>query len=100
MYIILNNSDEALDIRFLTGLKQLVTKWKAVGDHLGVPDSELDAIQNNNSGHVHRNEDCLREMFLWWLRNGTDVTARKLAKALHDVDEHGVEAKVNRKFGE
>ena len=82
------------------GLQELVAKWKTVGDHLGVPPGELDAIQNNNSGHVHMSEDCLREMFLRWLRNGKDVTARKLAIAVHNVGEHGVEAKVNKKFGE
>ena len=37
-------------------------------------------------------------MFLWWLRNG-DATARKLARAVHEVGERSAEEKINREFG-
>ena len=77
----------------------MVTKWKAVGDRLGVPASELDIIQENSHGRVDPLRNCLREMFLWWLRNGKDVTARKLANAAHNVGEHEMEARINEHFG-
>ena len=66
---------------FLLGLGGLAVKWKSIGAHLGVPDGELDAIQQNNNanGHVDMCRDCLRDMFHWWLDNGDDVTAKKLA---------------------
>ena len=44
-------------------------------------------------------EDCLREMFVWWLRNGEDVTAKELAKLAHEVGCHQAEIEINRKFG-
>lgn len=87
------------DLAFLTDLRELAPKWKAVGDHLGVPDSELEIIQLNNSGHVDTYGDSLRDMFKWWLRNG-DTKAQKLAEAVHKVGEHGAEVKINTKFGE
>ena len=37
-------------------------------------------------------------MFLWWLRN-EDATARKLARAVHEVGERSAEEKINREFG-
>ena len=67
--------------------------------HLGVPPDRLDVIQQNNRNNVYMCEDCLREMFLWWLRNGDDITVKKLAKAVHEVGHHQTEAEINRKFG-
>ena len=45
--------------------------------------------------------DCLWDVFVWWLRNGedADVTAKKLAKAVHEVGFHQAEVEINRKFG-
>ena len=78
----------------------MVPRWKDVGDRLGVPASELDAIQENNRGSLRMHQNCLREMFLWWLRNGEDVTARKLSTVAHEIGEHGMEAKITSEFGE
>ena len=64
-----------------------------------MPASTLDAIQEDNHGRMEMSRNCLRDMFLWWLRNGKTVTAKKLAIAAHDVGEHSVEIKINRNFG-
>ena len=85
-------------IAFLVRLRELAPKWKAVGDQLGVPVSELDAIHENNRGSLDMCGSCLRAMFLWWLRNG-DATARKLARAVHEVGERSAEEKISREFG-
>ena len=79
---------------FLIGLDGLAAEWKSIGVHLGVPVDELYVIEKD-----HRMcKDCLREMFVWWLRNGDDVTAKKLAKVVHEVNDRA-EAEINRKFG-
>ena len=77
----------------------MAAKWKSIGVHLGVPTSQLDAIQQNNCNHVDMCGDCLRETFVWWLRNGEDVTVKKLTKAVHEVGDHEAEEEINRKFG-
>ena len=89
---------ESNDLSFLIGLPGLAAKWKPIGVHLGVPCGQLDAIQQDNHGCVNMSLTCLREMFLWWLRNGEEVTAKKLAEAVHKVDEHQAEVKINQNY--
>ena len=77
----------------------MAAKWKTIGVHLGVPSDQLDAIQQDNHGCVDMSLTCLREMFLWWLRNGEEVTAKKLAKVVHKVDQHKAEVEIKRNYG-
>ena len=87
------------ELPFLTELfAELATKWKSIGDHLGIPAHQLDIIQAGNQGHPHVVQNCLREMFSWWINNGEVVTAEKLAQALHAIGEHGFEVKVKKTF--
>ena len=90
------------DLATLTGLcKWLASKWEAIGDRLGVPVGQLDAIrENNRGGGRDMCQRCLRDMLLWRLRNGKGVTAERLAKAVHDLGEHNTEANINKQFGE
>ena len=81
---------------FLIGLDGLPVKWKTIGVHLSVPPDRLDIIQKDNH---HMCEDCLREIFVLWLRNGKDLTAKNLAKAVHKVGNIRAEAQINHKFG-
>ena len=77
----------------------MVTKWKEIGDHLGVPVDELDAIQENNSGRVDWTRNCLRDLFKWWLRNKSkETTAEKLIKAVHAVGKHDAEKEIKQKY--
>ena len=96
VYRQLVHSFSEADLSFLIGLHGLAAKWKTIGVHLGVPPDRLDVIQRD---YRHMCDDCLREMFLWWLRNGKDITAKKLAKAVHEVGNHQAEIEINRKFG-
>ena len=77
----------------------MVTKWKEIGDHLGVPVDKLEAIQENNSEHVDRTQNCLRDMFIWWLRNKRETTAEKLIEAVHAVGKHNAEEEIMQKYG-
>ena len=88
------------DLSFLTGLIELATKWDKLGDHLGVPVHQLDVIDMNNSGRRDKVQTCLRDMFIWWLRNGKETTVGKLIEAVHAVGGHGdVENKIKQKYG-
>ena len=93
MYVVGN------DLPFLVDLWGLASKWKTIGIYLGVPASELDTIQQDNHGCVDMARTCLREMFLWWLRNGEEVTAKKLAVAIHEIGEHQAEVEIKQKYG-
>ena len=78
----------------------MVTKWKEIGDHLGVPVDQLEAIQENNSGRVDRTQNCLRDMFTWWLRNKPrEATAEKLIEAVHTVGKQDVEEEIMQEYG-
>ena len=45
-------------------------KWKSIDIHLRVSPGELDAIQVNYHGHPQMVQNCLIDMFKWWLNNG------------------------------
>lgn len=78
----------------------LTTKWKEVGDHLGVPVDELDAIQQNNHGNVDMVQNCLRDMFKWWLRNrNAEATVGRLITAVRSVGRLDIEMKIKKKYG-
>ena len=87
------------DLSFLIGFDSLAAEWKTIGVHLGVPLGQLNVIQQDNRNNVSVSRDCLREMLSWCLMNREDVTAKKLAKAVHEVGNHKAEAKINDKFG-
>ena len=76
----------------------MATKWETVGDHLGVPVDELEAIDMNNSGRRDKIQNCLRDMFIWWLRNGKEKTVGKLIKAVRAVGVHDIEMKIMEKY--
>jgi hypothetical protein len=84
-------------LTFLTGLTGLAMKWERVGDHLGVPVHELQAIDSVRRGRI---QDCLRDMFIWWLRNGNETTVEKLIKAVRAVGgHHDIERKIKQTYG-
>ena len=87
------------DLSFLIGLIGLATKWDQVGDHLGVPVDQLEAIDMNNSGRRDKIQNCLRDMFIWWLRNGKEKTVGKLIKAVRAVGVHDIEMKIIKYYG-
>ena len=80
----------------LVSLRDLASKWKVVGDQLGVPVSELDAIHENNCGSLDMCGSWLQATFLLW----REATVSKLARAVHEVSEHSAGEKISRQFGE
>lgn len=77
----------------------MVAKWKSVGVHLSVPAYKLDNFQQNNRNAVDMCQECLRDMFEWWLNNGDNVTAEKLAEAVCAVGERHLVDRINKEFG-
>ena len=73
-------------------LKDLVklpvaAKWKQLGVQLGVPTHKLDEIQANHEHSPNFVEECLRDMFNWWLNNGRDTTYERLACGIRNIEE-------------
>ena len=44
-------------------------------------------------------QDCLRDMFKWWLRNGKEKTVEKLITAVRAVGRHDIEKEIIEKYG-
>ena len=64
---------------------RVAAEWKNLGVQLGVPNHTLDVIQANNKNSPNFSQECLRDMFTWWLNNGLDVTQERLDCALRDI---------------
>ena len=69
-------------------LKDLVlvktTKWYNLGLQLGIEDTELDVIEENNAKDI---DACKRKMFKAWLRITPNPSYQKLVEALQTVGE-------------
>ena len=75
-----------------SALKDLVklpvaAEWKQLGVQLGVPIHTLDEIQANHEHSPNFAQECLSDMFTWWLKNGRDTTYERLECGLRDVGE-------------
>ena len=64
-----------------------------------MPVDQLEAIDMNNSGRRDKVQSCLRDMFIWWLRNGRETTVGKLIEAVHAVGECDIESEIKQKYG-
>ena len=69
-------------------LKDLVlvqtTKWYNLGLQLGIKDTELDVIEENNPKDI---DTCKRKMFKAWLRITPSPSYQQLVEALQTVGE-------------
>ena len=73
-----------------SALKDLVklhvaAKWRQLGVQLGVPIQTLDEIQANYEHSPNFAQECLSDMFTWWLNNGLDITYERLEYGLRAV---------------
>ena len=73
-----------------SALKDLVkfpvaAEWKQLGVQLGVPLHRLRRIQANNRNCPDFAQECLTDMFYWWLNNGRDVTYERLECGLRGI---------------
>jgi len=60
----------------------MASEWKQLGLQLGVPNHRLLQIQLNNQHSPDFAQECLTDMFHWWLNNGHNVKHKRLASAL------------------
>ena len=73
------------------------SEWKDLGLQLGVPMLTLSAIQSSHAGHHHASENCLTDMFDWWLKNDKDAAYEKLVQSLIAVERSDVAESIGTK---
>ena len=81
-------------------LKDLVlvwtTRWYNLGLQLGIEDTELDVIKENNPGDI---DACKRNMFKTWLRIIPSPSYQQLVEALQAVGEISEADRLCKKYG-
>ena len=81
-------------------LKDLVlvqtTKWYNLGLQLGIRDTELDVIEENNPKDI---DTCKRKMFKAWLRITPSPSYQQLVEALVAVRENSEAVHLCKKYG-
>ena len=81
-------------------LKDLVlvqtTKWYYLGLQLGIKDTELDVIEENNPKDI---DTCKRKMFKAWLRITPNPSYQQLVEALVAVREISEADRLCKKYG-
>ena len=70
--------------------------WYRLGVQLGIPDDELDVIEQN---YPRDAKMCQSKMFGVWLRNETAPTYEKMVKALVAVDKTSLAEMLCGKYG-
>ena len=84
-----------------TGLKDLlrelqqVIEWKHLGQLLGLSESDLEAIYEENE----TTEDCRREMLLLWMERDPDCSWKKIVDALIEMRAETLAAQIASKYG-
>ena len=75
-----------------SALKDLVklpvaAEWRWLGQELDVPLHKLNEIQANHKHSRNFVQECLSDMFDWWLNNDDDTTYERLACGLRGIGE-------------
>ena len=65
----------------------VAAEWKHLGLRLDVPLYKLNEIQANHEHSPNFTQDCLSDMFDWWLNNSNDTTYESLACWIRDIGE-------------
>ena len=71
-------------------------KWYNLGLQLGIEDTELDVIDQNNSKEI---DACKRKMFQAWLRITPSPSYQQLVEALQTVGETSEADSLCKKYG-
>ena len=74
----------------------VATCWYGLGVQLGIPDNELDVIQQN---YPRDTRMCQSKMFSVWLRNESAPTYEEMVKALVAVDKTSLAEMLCGKYG-
>ena len=84
-----------------TGLKDLlrelqqVIEWRHLGQLLGLPESDLEKIDQENE----TTEDCRREMLLLWMERDPNCTWKKVVDALIEMKAETLAAEIASRYG-
>ena len=63
----------------------VAAEWRRLGGQLGVPEFKLDEIQANHEHSHNFVQECLSDMFVWWLNNDDDTTYERLARGIRNI---------------
>ena len=63
----------------------VAAEWRRLGQQLGIPEFKLDEIQVNHEHSHNFAQDCLSDMFVWWLKGDHDATYERLARGIRDI---------------
>ena len=72
------------------------TKWYNLGLQLGIKDTELDVIEENNPKDI---DACKRKMFKTWLKITPSPSYQQLVEALQTVGEITEADRLCKKYG-
>ena len=72
------------------------TKWYNLGLQLGIEDTELDVIEENNPKDI---DTCKRKMFQAWLKITPSSSYQQLVEALVAVGETNEADRLCKKYG-
>lgn len=72
------------------------TKWYSLGLQLGIEDTELDVIEENNPKDINV---CQRKMFKAWLKITPSPSYQQLVEALYTVGEISEADRLCKKYG-
>ena len=84
-----------------TGLKDLlrelqqVIEWQHLGQLLGLPESDLEKIHQENE----TTEDCRSEMLLLWMERDPNCTWKKVVDALIEMKMEVLAAQIASRYG-
>ena len=78
----------------LRELKQVI-EWKHLGQLLGLSESDLEAIYEENE----TTEDCRREMLLLWMERDPDCSWKKIVDALIEMKAEALAAQIASRYG-
>ena len=91
---------DVLSAHVIPQLKDLVlvrtTNWYNLGLQLGIDDTELDVIEENNPKDI---DACKRKMFRAWLRITPSPSYQQLVEALEAVGENSEADHLRKKYG-
>lgn len=74
---------------------QQVIEWQHLGQLLGLPESDLEKIHQENE----TTEDCRREMLLLWMERDPNCTWKKVVDALIEMKAETLAAEITSRYG-
>ena len=70
-------------------------EWKHLGQLLGLSESDLEAIYEENE----ITEDCRREMLLFWMERDPNCSWKKITDALIEMKAETLAAQIASRYG-